>query len=38
MDCLILAAAKDANAELVTFDGEMLENGATSPSEILDRE
>lgn len=36
MDCLILAAAEDADAELVTFDGEVLENGATLPSEILD--
>jgi len=38
MDCLILAAARDADAELVTFDREMLDNGATSPSEILDEE
>ena len=38
MDCLILAAARDADAELVTFDREMLDNGATSPSKILDEE
>jgi predicted nucleic acid-binding protein len=37
LDCLIYAAAEDADAELVTFDAEVLDNGATSPSEILDR-
>lgn len=37
MDCLIFAAAKDVDAELVTFDAEVLDNGAVSPSEILDR-
>lgn len=36
MDCLIYAASEDADAELVTFDEEMLDNGAVSPSEILD--
>lgn len=37
MDCLIFAAAKDVDAELVTFDAEVLDNGATTPSEILDQ-
>lgn len=36
MDCLIFAAAEDANAELVTFDSEMLDAGATAPSDLLD--
>ncbi|WP_135829917.1 type II toxin-antitoxin system VapC family toxin [Halorussus halobius] len=36
MDCLILAAAEDADAELVTFDSEVLDAGGTSPSELLD--
>ena len=36
MDCLVLAAAEDAEAELVTFDAEMLDAGATEPSELLD--
>lgn len=37
LDCLIYAAAEDADAELITFDTEVIENGAVSPSEILDR-
>lgn len=37
LDCLTYAAAEDAEAELVTFDTEMLDNGAISPSEILDQ-
>lgn len=37
LDCLIYTAAEDADAELVTFDGELIENGATPPSEILNR-
>lgn len=37
LDCLIYTAAEDANAELVTFDTEVLDNGAVSPSEILNR-
>jgi predicted nucleic acid-binding protein len=36
MDCLILAAADDADAELVTFDAELLDAGATEPSAFLD--
>lgn len=36
MDCLILAAAEDVGAELVTFDSELIEAGATPPSELLD--
>ncbi|WP_440006937.1 type II toxin-antitoxin system VapC family toxin [Halomicrococcus sp. SG-WS-1] len=36
MDCLIFAAAEDVTAELVTFDAEVLDNGATSPEEIVD--
>ncbi|UPW02385.1 PIN domain-containing protein [Halorussus gelatinilyticus] len=36
MDCLLLAAAEDADAELVTFDSGVVDAGATPPSELLD--
>lgn len=35
MDCLILAMADGEDAPLVTFDAELLENGASSPDEFL---
>ncbi|MCU4743950.1 PIN domain-containing protein [Natronoglomus mannanivorans] len=36
MDCVILATANEVGAQLVTFDTELLENGALSPEEILE--
>jgi len=36
LGCLILAPAEDADAELVTFDSEILDAGGTPPSELLD--
>lgn len=35
MDCVLLALADDIDATLVTFDGELLDNGAVSPEELL---
>lgn len=35
MDCLTLAMADGEDAPLVTFDSELLENGASSPDEFL---
>ncbi|WP_136715708.1 type II toxin-antitoxin system VapC family toxin [Halorientalis salina] len=34
LDCVLLALAEDIDATLVTFDGELLENGAVSPTEL----
>jgi len=36
LDCVLLALAEDLDATLVTFDGELLESGAVSPTELLD--
>ncbi|MFC6765458.1 type II toxin-antitoxin system VapC family toxin [Natrinema soli] len=36
MDCLILSTAEETDGVLVTFDSELLENGAVSPEEFLD--
>lgn len=36
MDCSILAIADDQNAELATFDAELLDAGATDPTELLE--
>ena len=36
LDCVLLALAEDIDATLVTFDGELLENGATSPPELME--
>lgn len=36
LDCVLLALAEDIDATLVTFDGELLENGAVSPTELLE--
>lgn len=35
LDCVLLALAEDIDATLVTFDGELLESGAVSPTEVL---
>ena len=35
MDCLVLATARSEDGELVTFDTELLENGAKSPDEFV---
>ncbi|QLH79043.1 PIN domain-containing protein [Halosimplex rubrum] len=37
MDCVLLALADDIEATLVTFDGELLDNGAVSPDELLEQ-
>lgn len=36
MDTVILATAKAVGGPLVTFDGELLDNGAITPAEVLD--
>jgi len=36
LDCVLLALAEDIGATLVTFDGELLENGGVSPTELLE--
>ena len=36
LDCVLLALAEDIDATLVTFDGELLENGAISPPELME--
>lgn len=36
LDCVLLALAEDIDATLVTFDGELLANGATSPTELME--
>ncbi|MFC6725376.1 type II toxin-antitoxin system VapC family toxin [Halobium palmae] len=36
MDCLILALAEDQEATLVTFDSELVEAGASTPTEFGD--
>jgi len=36
MDALVLAAAEAVDAELISFDGELLEHGAIYPTEVLD--
>ena len=35
LDCVLLALADDIDATLTTFDGELLDNGAVAPSELL---
>ena len=35
-DCVLLSLAEDVDAELVTFDGELLDNGAVPPSSLVD--
>lgn len=36
MDCLILTLARDQQAQLVTFDTELIEAGAMDPASVLD--
>ncbi len=36
LDCLLLAIAEDQDATLVTFDAELIDAGARSPSDILE--
>lgn len=36
LDCVLLALAEDVNATLTTFDGELLDNGAVEPAELID--
>lgn len=36
LDCVLLALAEDIDATLVTFDSELLENGAVSPTELIE--
>ena len=36
LDCVLLALAEDIDATLVTFDGELLENGPTSPPDSME--
>ena len=36
LDCVLLALAEDIDATLVTFDAELLDNGAVPPAELLD--
>jgi predicted nucleic acid-binding protein len=36
LDCVLLALADDVDATMVSFDGELLDNGAVSPSAVLD--
>ncbi|GAB3318846.1 type II toxin-antitoxin system VapC family toxin [Haloplanus salinarum] len=35
LDCVLLALADDLDATLATFDGELLESGATEPSDLI---
>ena len=36
MDTVILATAREVGGPLVTFDGELLENGAITPDAVID--
>lgn len=36
MDCVLLALADDVDATLVTFDGELLDNGAVEPEQLVE--
>lgn len=38
MDALVLAAAEAIDATLVSFDAELIDNGATHPGEVVDGE
>lgn len=36
LDCVLLALADDVDATMISFDRELLDNGAISPSAVLD--
>lgn len=36
LDCVLFALAEDIDATLATFDGELLANGATSPTALME--
>lgn len=36
LDCVLLALADDIDTTLVTFDGELLDNGAVSPTSLME--
>lgn len=36
MDAVVFATAEEVGVPLVTFDSELIENGAISPDEVLD--
>jgi predicted nucleic acid-binding protein len=36
MDCVLLSLTDDVGATMVSFDRELLDNGAVSPSALLD--
>lgn len=36
LDCVLLALAEDIDATLVTFDGELVDNGASHPSDLME--
>lgn len=35
LDCVLLALSDDLDATLATFDGELLDNGAVEPSDLI---
>ncbi|MGQ4555637.1 PIN domain-containing protein [Halobellus sp. GM3] len=35
LDCVLLSLADDLDATLATFDGELLDNGAVEPSDLI---
>jgi len=35
LDCVLLALADDLDATLATFDGELLDNGAVEPGDLI---
>ncbi|MFB6308995.1 MAG: type II toxin-antitoxin system VapC family toxin [Haloarculaceae archaeon] len=36
MDCLLLSLAEDIGATMVTFDSELVANGASEPADVLE--
>jgi len=36
LDCVLLTLAEDIDATLVTFDKELLDNGAVRPSDLIE--
>jgi len=37
MDCVILATANEIGTDLVTFDRDLIQHGAVSPEQVLER-